>query len=116
MGNGKSIVCSLRLEIHVFNLFQVYLDAWRFVRAGDRSIAHRVVNVNNAINAFSENWTNDEFVEFVDNLRHIVDAMDITRGSESWAKACAAWDRVIELEIDFWPKGGEETTMINVMV
>ncbi|KAH8116595.1 heme oxygenase-like protein, partial [Phellopilus nigrolimitatus] len=65
-------------------------------------------NAELAINEFVGNWTNNEFIKFVDDCRVVVDSLGIERGSELWTRAEVIWDRVVELEIDFWPEIGEE--------
>ena len=61
-----------------------------------------------ALENFQDAWTNDEFVSFVNELAHIVDSLDISPGSEAWTKAEMIWDRVVELEVGFWPRIGED--------
>ncbi|KAJ7766938.1 heme oxygenase-like protein [Mycena olivaceomarginata] len=55
---------------------------------------------------FVENWSSPEFVKFVDELAALANATKVPA-----ERAKENWDRVIELEKDFWPVAGEEIRM-----
>ena len=55
---------------------------------------------------FAKNWSNKEFAKFVEDLRALVD--DLEADSEIQERMKQAWNRVIELEIEFWPTDGEQ--------
>lgn len=61
-----------------------------------------------ALLSLSANWSNAEFISFVDTLAGIVNDLEITPGSTSWKRAEEIWARVVELEAAFWPDEGEE--------
>lgn len=88
-------------------LFQLYLDAWTHVAQGLSAHTGQSTTLL-AIKEFADNWTNAEFVKFVDQLRDIVDVLPIKPGSDMWKRVENVWDRTVELEMEFWPKVGEE--------
>ena len=67
-------------------------------------------SVNPAVASFAANWTNDEFVRFVNDLADAVDAFNVQPGSPEWFRAEEILARVVELEEAFWPKEGEEVS------
>lgn len=79
----------------------MYLDSWSFAAKQSNSGANS--DDLSPLRKFIKNWTSSEFIQFVDDLKNLVDIMDIQEGSESWRQAEAVWNRVIELEIAFWP-------------
>ncbi|THG98412.1 hypothetical protein EW145_g7430, partial [Phellinidium pouzarii] len=86
----------------------VYLDAWTFVAGGSNSEFPEDSSAGRAIDELVENWTNIEFIKFVEELREVVDDLGIEQGSDLWTRSEAMWNRTIELEADFWPELGEE--------
>jgi formylaminopyrimidine deformylase / aminopyrimidine aminohydrolase len=64
-----------------------------------------------AVATLIENWTTTEFESFVKELGIIVDELNIHEGSSGWKRAQEIWERVIELEVGFWPNEGEELDM-----
>ncbi|THH18394.1 hypothetical protein EW146_g2592 [Bondarzewia mesenterica] len=94
--------------VFLWAMEQVYLDAWRYVSSVLVSTAPKI---NVAVPSLVANWTNIEFVKFVENLASAVDAFDIRPGSDEWVRAEEIWARVVELEEAFWPEEGEESTM-----
>ncbi|KAI5117220.1 hypothetical protein M0805_008690 [Coniferiporia weirii] len=95
--------------VFLWAMEKVYLDVWTFVAGGSGGeSSDRVGNEHTIVNEFAQNWTNDDFIKFVDELREIVDDLEVERGSDLWERAEATWDRIIELETDFWPELGEE--------
>jgi hypothetical protein len=86
---------------------QVYLDAWTFVRTElQKRQSQPQAPTDLLVTQFVENWTSPEFVKFVDELADLANAMDV-----STKRAAEIWERVVELEIDFWPSVGEEFRM-----
>lgn len=79
----------------------MYLDSWSF--AAKQSNPGANSDDSSPMRQFIKNWTSSEFIQFVDDLKNLVDIMDIQEGSESWKQAETVWDRVVELEIAFWP-------------
>ena len=63
---------------------------------------------NPAVQPFVDNWTSPEFHKFVDDLADLVNDLGIERGTDMWKRAEMVWDRVVELEVGFWPEEGEE--------
>lgn len=89
---------------------QAYLDAWLFARS-HAPHATAAGPTTGPVAAFMENWTNDEFVRFVDDLADIVNSLGIEPGSSAWRRAEEVWARVVEVEEGFWPEEGEEDSM-----
>jgi formylaminopyrimidine deformylase / aminopyrimidine aminohydrolase len=55
-----------------------------------------------------ENWTSSDFAKFVDELGDVVDNFKIQPGTKAWKSAEDVWQRVVELEAQFWPGEAEE--------
>jgi formylaminopyrimidine deformylase / aminopyrimidine aminohydrolase len=70
-----------------------------------------VTPTNEAIETLANNWTIPEFVEFVDELAGIVDALPGLQTAQGRKKAEMIWERVVELEVGFWPEDGDESTL-----
>ncbi|KAH7340619.1 heme oxygenase-like protein [Rhizoctonia solani] len=77
---------------------KMYLDAWTF--ASNQAGQER----SKGLDAFITNWTSDGFKKFVDDLEKLVDLLGIEPGSDSWRRAETIWNRVVELEEEFWPR------------
>jgi thiaminase len=75
----------------------MYLDSWTFA---SKQISQ---SPSNELGEFIKNWTSEEFIKFVDDLEKLVDMMDIKPGTEGWRRSEAVWNRVVELEVAFWP-------------
>ncbi|EMD35495.1 hypothetical protein CERSUDRAFT_124789 [Gelatoporia subvermispora B] len=97
--------------VFLWAMEKVYLDAWRYV--GSLAASTGAAGLP-AVTALVANWTNEEFVKFVDDLAELVDSVKIAPGSESWFRAEQIWARVVELEEAFWPIGGEEVAVLSV--
>ncbi|KAI0642740.1 heme oxygenase-like protein [Trametes meyenii] len=96
--------------VFLWAMERVYLDAWSHVKsllpdvssgAGDSALP--------AVRQLVENWTNPEFVQFVDTLGDLVDKLSIAPGSSAFKRAEGIWARVVELEEAFWPVEDEIT-------
>ncbi|KAI0918822.1 hypothetical protein AcW1_009466 [Taiwanofungus camphoratus] len=98
--------------VFLWAMEQVYLDAWRYVASlsTDPTAEGTIVP---AVAALVLNWTNPEFVHFVDDLADIVNSLGISAGSPAWVRAEAIWARVVELEEAFWPIGGDEVLLLS---
>ncbi|KAI0040787.1 heme oxygenase-like protein [Auriscalpium vulgare] len=94
--------------VFLWAMEKLYLDSWRYVRSL-RSIASQALTsaASDAIDSFADNWTNEEFEKFVQDIANLVDDW-IKPGTPAWARAEAVWARVIELEEAFWPNAGDE--------
>ncbi|PCH35359.1 heme oxygenase-like protein [Wolfiporia cocos MD-104 SS10] len=98
--------------VFLWAMERVYLDAWKHVRSltpvptGEGSTAPAVAQL-------VSNWTNLEFVRFVDDLADLVNSLEIQPGTLAWVRAEAIWARVIELEEAFWPVGGDELELLG---
>lgn len=80
----------------------MYLDAWSYVRSEIGTTTPSTPTAS-AILSFANNWSNKEFVQFVDELGAIVDELGGVPGAEAWRNAERIWERVAELEELFWP-------------
>ncbi|KAG8700821.1 hypothetical protein FRC09_005736 [Ceratobasidium sp. 395] len=83
--------------VFLWAMEKMYLDSWTF--ASKQATQH-----SREAGDFIENWTSKEFVKFVDSLEKLVDLMEVQPGTDGWRRAEAVWDRVIELEVTFWPQ------------
>ncbi|EPS95650.1 hypothetical protein FOMPIDRAFT_1038434 [Fomitopsis schrenkii] len=97
--------------VFLWAMEQVYLDAWKYVES--LTPVDPEGGTAPAVKALVDNWTNAEFVGFVDELAHIVNSLGIEPGSLAWIRAESIWVRVVELEEAFWPVAGEELTMLS---
>jgi thiaminase len=57
---------------------------------------------------FAQNWSTPQFAKFVDDLEALVNDLGIKPGTQTWINAEQIWNRVVELEAEFWPNAGEE--------
>ncbi|KAH9833279.1 heme oxygenase-like protein [Rhodofomes roseus] len=97
--------------VFLWAMEQIYLDSWLYVASLKPVEAEG--GTAPAVKTLVNNWTNPEFVKFVDELTQIVNSLGIEPGSPAWIRAESIWARVIELEEAFWPVGGEELTLLN---
>ncbi|KAF8962610.1 heme oxygenase-like protein [Flammula alnicola] len=100
--------------IFLWAMEKVYLDAWSYVAEGMQCASPNSSSGDarvSAVHSFAVNWSSPEFEAFVNTLQDIVDSLDIQKGTEAWSRAEAIWSRVVELEVGFWPKEGEEIQM-----
>ncbi|OCH89653.1 heme oxygenase-like protein [Obba rivulosa] len=95
--------------VFLWAMEKVYLDAWSYVGS---LASDAVVSGSPAVTALVANWTNPEFVRFVDDLADLVDSLNIKPGSDGYYRAEEIWARVVELEEAFWPIGGEEIVVL----
>ncbi|KAF8636898.1 hypothetical protein AX17_003150 [Amanita inopinata Kibby_2008] len=93
--------------VFLWAMEKVYLDAWASVR---KSLSSKSGGTNSAVAAFADNWSSPQFVKFVDDLAALVNDLGIQPGTETWKRAEHIWNRVVELEAEFWPEVGEEST------
>ena len=99
----------------------MYLDAWTHVK----TLAAKSKEegpTSDAIRTLLDNWTNEEFVKWVDDLTDLINSyvyrllspqthlnpcfrsrLDVKPGTQAWARAEQVWARVLELEASFWP-------------
>ncbi|KAF7340184.1 Heme oxygenase-like protein [Mycena venus] len=108
IANSKNIEEGL---IFLWAMEKVYLDAWTFVRAEFRkrfsdSEQRSMSPTDSLVQQFVENWTSPEFVKFVEALAILANATKVPL-----QRATEIWERVIELEKDFWPVAGEDIHM-----
>lgn len=99
--------------VFLWAMEQVYLDAWRYV-GSLKPVQGLEGGSAQAVSELVHNWTNSDFVRFVDDIAELVNSLGITPGSSSWGRAESIWARVVELEEAFWPVGGEEVAMLSV--
>ncbi|KAF5368817.1 hypothetical protein D9758_003016 [Tetrapyrgos nigripes] len=107
--------------VFLWAMEKVYLDAWTYARENLEDVTN-VSNPSNqsskpesdsAFSAFAHNWSTPEFGVFVDDLAKLVDsvasAKDVAPDHDSrvYRRAKGIWDRVVELEIGFWPETEE---------
>lgn len=112
---------------------QVYLDAWNYVKSLLPNATAGAGSALPAVKELVENWTNPEFVRFVDVLGDLVNRsvsmhdarsdvqsahriyrLSIVPGTPAFLRAEEIWARVVELEEAFWPVGGEELAALSV--
>jgi thiaminase len=100
---------SNQLAENLFLLLQVYLDAWSCVDNGLAAVSMENPS-KRCVAPFAKNWSSPQFITFVNNLASLVDDLGIEPGTETWVNAEQIWNRVVELEAEFWPNAGEEKT------
>ncbi|KAK2461218.1 hypothetical protein APHAL10511_006745 [Amanita phalloides] len=93
--------------VFLWAMEKVYLDAWTIVRKRLASVKETNAS-KQCVTPFAENWSAPQFAKFVDDLASLVNDLGIKPGSQTWANAEHIWNRVVELEADFWPNAGEE--------
>ena len=112
MGNGEGKYARQLQVISPkhFWLLQVYLDAWSNVDNGLAAVSMESPS-RLCVAPFAKNWSSLQFITFVNNLTSLVNDLDIKPGTETWVNAEQIWNRVVELEAEFWPSAGEEETL-----
>ncbi|KAF7794918.1 hypothetical protein EIP86_006061 [Pleurotus ostreatoroseus] len=88
--------------VFLWAMEQVYLDSWRHVKSL-LATSKEESPASAAVRELAANWTNDEFVDFVNDLADLVNQQNLQPGSSEWARAEEIWARVVELEEAFWP-------------
>ncbi|CAA7267216.1 unnamed protein product [Cyclocybe aegerita] len=101
--------------VFLWAMEQVYLDAWSYVKNRVQDSVPQQSSPS-AIDKFATNWSSTEFGVFVKALANLVDSLGVEPGTDGWHRAEAIWERVIELEIGFWPEEGEEVKMKKVLI
>ncbi|KAG8925185.1 hypothetical protein FRC02_009875 [Tulasnella sp. 418] len=94
---------------------KVYLDAWSFAKSVERAPANDIFDeqrtTSQALDEFISNWTSEGFMAFVKKLEDLTnDLFQGKEGTEAWRRAEMIWERVIELEVGFWPNANEVVT------
>ncbi|QRV86405.1 TENA/THI-4 family protein [Ceratobasidium sp. AG-Ba] len=84
--------------VFLWAMEKMYLDSWTFA-SKQTSQSSR-----GPLDEFIQNWTSADFIKFVEELENLVDMMDIQPGTDVWNRAEAVWNRVVELEVAFWPR------------
>ncbi|KAK8861314.1 hypothetical protein IAR55_002133 [Kwoniella newhampshirensis] len=82
-----------------------YLTAWNYAKS-QRNLqpsSGELTETQKALEKFIENWTCDEFVEFVNGCEEIVDGSGIELGSEVAKRCEEVFKRTLWLEQRFWP-------------
>ncbi|KAI0676393.1 heme oxygenase-like protein [Trametes maxima] len=97
--------------VFLWAMERVYLDAWNHVKSLLPDASSGAGEALPAVRQLVENWTNPEFVQFVDTLGDLVDNLGIAPDSSAFKRAEGIWARVVELEEAFWP-GREDMTLL----
>ncbi|KAF8635379.1 hypothetical protein AX15_000384 [Amanita polypyramis BW_CC] len=107
------VATSMTIEeglVFLWAMEKVYLDAWSDVQKKLLTVTNTTVSKQCVI-PFAENWSSPQFVKFVNDLGTLVNDLNIDKGTVAFANAERIWNRVVELEADFWPDTGEEKRM-----
>ncbi|WVQ73902.1 hypothetical protein IAR50_003483 [Cryptococcus sp. DSM 104548] len=84
-----------------------YLTAWQYAKTFHKDLAAAdpasLTQTQQALVKFVDNWTCDEFVEFVEGCAEIVDGAGIEIGSPLAERCEEAFKRCLWLEQRFWP-------------
>ncbi|KAF8330586.1 heme oxygenase-like protein, partial [Cantharellus anzutake] len=100
--------------VFLWAMEKLYLDSWSFVASGilgqDKEDG-KDSNAQRAVKDFARNWSNKEFIKFVDKLAELVDDLEIDPILETGRRIKVVWDRIVELEIEFWPDAEEVARM-----
>jgi len=84
---------------------QCYFGAWKYASQQKRVVAVRG-NVPDALDELVENWTNDEFGVFVEDLAQLVNGLGISLDEGTRLDAAKSIvQHVLYLEKSFWPSG-----------
>ncbi|KAK7020197.1 hypothetical protein VNI00_017810 [Paramarasmius palmivorus] len=97
--------------VFLWAMEKVYLDAWSSVKAQLDAQNLQSADANptlSAVISLATNWSNPDFVAFVDNLGSLVDSLDIQPETDTWRECEEIWEKVVEIEATFWPENGEE--------
>ncbi|EIW55081.1 heme oxygenase-like protein [Trametes versicolor FP-101664 SS1] len=100
--------------VFLWAMERVYLDAWNYVKSLLPNATAGAGSALPAVKELVENWTNPEFVRFVDVLGDLVNRLSIAPGTPAFLRAEEIWARVVELEEAFWPVVGEELAALSV--
>lgn len=65
---------------------QLYNDSWIYASKQTPSPSPADASVASALTELIDNWTNAEFVDFVNNCQQQVDLLDLQEGSDAWAR------------------------------
>ncbi|GFZ42848.1 hypothetical protein JCM24511_00566 [Saitozyma sp. JCM 24511] len=88
---------------------KAYLTAWTFARSHNSkptpedATSGTHTETQKALDKFIDNWTNDEFVGFVNECEEVVDGLGIEVGSELGERCEQVFRQVLWLEQRFWP-------------
>ncbi|KAI0828613.1 heme oxygenase-like protein [Trametes gibbosa] len=101
--------------VFLWAMERIYLDAWNYVKSllPDATVDRDAGPALLAVRQLVDNWTNPEFVKFVDTLADLVNRLAIAPGSPTFVHAEEIWARVVELEEAFWPVVGEEVVLFS---
>ncbi|KAF9530212.1 heme oxygenase-like protein [Crepidotus variabilis] len=94
--------------VFLWAMEKVYFDAWTYVRKALQTCDAKSES-SPAVKKFATNWSSPEFDSFVGSLADMIN--DIKPGTAEWTRGEAVWQRVLELEVTFWPESGEEISM-----
>lgn len=65
---------------------QLYNDSWIYASKQTPSPSPADASVASALTELIDNWTNAEFVDFVNKCQQQVDLLDLQEGSDAWAR------------------------------
>ncbi|KAK4686780.1 large subunit ribosomal protein L38e, partial [Tremellales sp. Uapishka_1] len=88
----------------LWGMEMVYNTAWSFAKTHLPKLTADVTNEKQkAILKFVDNWTNDEFVQFVADCGESLDELNLEVGSETADRCEEVFRRCLWLEERFWP-------------
>ncbi|ESK90230.1 transcription regulator [Moniliophthora roreri MCA 2997] len=89
--------------VFLWAMEKVYLDAWTFVKTQ----LGANISSDTAVASLARNWSNQNFIAFVDDLDGLVDSLNIQPDTELWKECETIWEKIVEIEAAFWPEQGE---------
>ncbi|GAA5864503.1 hypothetical protein JCM8547_005564 [Rhodosporidiobolus lusitaniae] len=84
---------------------KVYFTAWTHAASQTKSSPLLTdEKTSAALTELIDNWTNDEFAEFVDRIEKEVEKLELKEGSEEWERCEEVFKYTLWLEQRFWPE------------
>ncbi|GAA5984715.1 hypothetical protein JCM11641_002161 [Rhodosporidiobolus odoratus] len=82
---------------------KIYWQAWSYASRQTVTPGKTDEQTSAALVELIDNWTNQEFVDFNDNIEEELDKLDIKEGTEKWERCEEVFKYTLWLEQRFWP-------------
>ncbi|GAA6061958.1 hypothetical protein JCM10212_002000 [Sporobolomyces blumeae] len=87
----------------LWGMEKIYLLAWTFAKSQTPSNADTSSSTAEALKELVHNWTQPEFVEFVERIEREVEKFQLQEGTEAWQRCEEMFKYNLLLEQQFWP-------------